>query len=496
MVPLTAAHAELRAADQHGCGDPVCNLHHYAALGYLEQAMAILACTGCTAVKRAMEKLHAELAEYRARATATQPWAWAVASEEGLIPHQGDTYDHVIFFHEHDANDKANEERERLWYANARPTEAECDALVNVVGLVPVEALAAPPATITAAYTERADLVALIAGLCHRLGYAAGVGADNAVEPEFQKVVFVDIPDGTGGTFQASWHVSAADHALVAHMDAYPHPWDGHSAEQKYASIREAAVAHWRAPVFDRASGSDPLGVAEDPAPEPELEAGRLPPDGSHARLLARLRGVWATDTVMAAAPGTVMKINEDSITIRCADGRMAHYSNVRPAAYLTTGSVVGIGATLGPSTGRLHVALMDGADPALPEHWLKEHLDSQWKRVARALAAAGIVGCGSHSCIFGHAPSAPTAAVPASRASPATGRRWRRATTSCGSRWRSARLPSCRPMTALHAWHCSTPTRTAFPRPRSSPRLHAIESSRQCATTSCSTISRRRGCR
>lgn len=94
-------------------------------------------------------------------------------------------------------------------------------------------------------YTERTRLVALIAGMCRSMGFACGLGQhdpeDKAWDPEWRTIVFVNIPDGLGQTFQASWHIADRDRGLVEHLPAYEGTWDGHSTTQKYAKLHDAA---------------------------------------------------------------------------------------------------------------------------------------------------------------------------------------------------------------------------------------------------------------
>jgi hypothetical protein len=86
-------------------------------------------------------------------------------------------------------------------------------------------------ADLDAAYTERANLVALLASLYpSRWRYA------DPSTPGWP-VVFVDLPTG-----QASWHVSPEDWHLFAHVPHGTGPgaeWDGHTTEQKYQRLRD-----------------------------------------------------------------------------------------------------------------------------------------------------------------------------------------------------------------------------------------------------------------
>lgn len=76
-----------------------------------------------------------------------------------------------------------------------------------------------------AAYRERAHLVAHLAAL-----YPSRIGVDPA-EPDWP-VVYVDTEAG-----QLSWHISAADLPLFAHVPRGEADWDGHTTGQKYARL-------------------------------------------------------------------------------------------------------------------------------------------------------------------------------------------------------------------------------------------------------------------
>lgn len=94
-------------------------------------------------------------------------------------------------------------------------------------------------------YTERARMVASLAGLAMFLGESVGLGehdpADTNWDPEWRTIVFVDLPDGNGGVLQASWHISDSDRHLVQHLPKYEGAWDGHTTSQKYERMAAAA---------------------------------------------------------------------------------------------------------------------------------------------------------------------------------------------------------------------------------------------------------------
>lgn len=94
-------------------------------------------------------------------------------------------------------------------------------------------------------YTERARMVASLAGLAMFLGESVGLGehdpADTNWDPEWRTIVFIDLPDGNGGVLQASWHISDSDRHLVQHLPTYEGTWDGHTTSQKYEKMAAAA---------------------------------------------------------------------------------------------------------------------------------------------------------------------------------------------------------------------------------------------------------------
>lgn len=84
------------------------------------------------------------------------------------------------------------------------------------------------PGELDAAYTERANLVALLAALYPSYWDYA--------DPQCPKwpVVFVELPTG-----QASWHFSPDDWWIGACIPRrHGAVWDGHTTEQKYQRIR------------------------------------------------------------------------------------------------------------------------------------------------------------------------------------------------------------------------------------------------------------------
>jgi hypothetical protein len=85
------------------------------------------------------------------------------------------------------------------------------------------------------AYLERNRLVALLATL-----YPSGIKR-TAIEgwsDDWHGCVYIDFPWG-----QASWHYHDSQAHLFAHLPPYKGEWDGHTTEQKYAAIEQAARA-------------------------------------------------------------------------------------------------------------------------------------------------------------------------------------------------------------------------------------------------------------
>ena len=106
---------------------------------------------------------------------------------------------------------------------------------------MPAESYGPPSAEdVRALYTERAQLVALLAAL-----YPSSWEYTDP-QAEGWPVVYVELPTG-----QASWHISPDDWPLFSHVPRNPAAqWDGHTTEQKYARIQAwSAVQHRRLPL-------------------------------------------------------------------------------------------------------------------------------------------------------------------------------------------------------------------------------------------------------
>lgn len=88
---------------------------------------------------------------------------------------------------------------------------------------------------LNAAYRERAQLVALLAGL-----YPSHIGYTDPAEPDWA-VLIVELPTG-----QASWHIAPGDMPLFAHVQPTTRicrGWDGHTTEEKYERIQALVLA-------------------------------------------------------------------------------------------------------------------------------------------------------------------------------------------------------------------------------------------------------------
>jgi hypothetical protein len=85
------------------------------------------------------------------------------------------------------------------------------------------------PTTLDKAYTERSQLVALLARL-----YPAGIRRTEIAgwDPEWEGCVYIELPTG-----QVSWHYHDREAYLFEGLPAYTKPWDGHTTEQKYERI-------------------------------------------------------------------------------------------------------------------------------------------------------------------------------------------------------------------------------------------------------------------
>jgi hypothetical protein len=116
---------------------------------------------------------------------------------------------------------------------------------------------------LTHAYTERANLTALLAAL-----YPSGWNHADTDHPGWF-ILYIQLPTG-----QATWHISPDDWWIFANVPHNPDlTWDGHTTEQKYQRIRDliAQIESGNAP---RAQAQGATAVSSEPIhaePDPEL---------------------------------------------------------------------------------------------------------------------------------------------------------------------------------------------------------------------------------
>jgi hypothetical protein len=95
-------------------------------------------------------------------------------------------------------------------------------------------------ATKNAVYTERDKCVALIAAMAKALGYVVGRGEhpadDTTWDVEWRNIVYIDLPTG-----QVSFHIHDRELPWFEGLASYGASWDGHTTEEKYARVLEAA---------------------------------------------------------------------------------------------------------------------------------------------------------------------------------------------------------------------------------------------------------------
>lgn len=87
------------------------------------------------------------------------------------------------------------------------------------------------------AYSERNQLVALLARMAVAFGWRAGVGQhpaeDTAWENDWRTILFIDLPTG-----QAAWHFHDSERHLLEGLPSYSGRWDGHTTAEKYARAK------------------------------------------------------------------------------------------------------------------------------------------------------------------------------------------------------------------------------------------------------------------
>lgn len=102
------------------------------------------------------------------------------------------------------------------------------------------EMLARLESNVTAAYSERAAVVALLSKIFPS-SIEKHVDGDGPWDPEWDNVCIVNIIDPLQQqTFQASWHIASWDLPMFSHLMPFyqgTNVWDGHSTRQKYDSM-------------------------------------------------------------------------------------------------------------------------------------------------------------------------------------------------------------------------------------------------------------------
>lgn len=87
------------------------------------------------------------------------------------------------------------------------------------------------------AYSERNQLLSLLARMALALGWKAGTAQhpaeDTTWEEDWRTLLFVDLPTG-----QASWHFHDSERHLLAGLPEYGGKWDGHGTDAKYERVR------------------------------------------------------------------------------------------------------------------------------------------------------------------------------------------------------------------------------------------------------------------
>ena len=92
-------------------------------------------------------------------------------------------------------------------------------------------------AQMDAAYRERNQLVALLAGLFPS-SLERHPDEDTEWEDDWRWICFIDFPG-----FQATWHLQDAELPLFDHVPRHQgRQWDGHTTEEKYQRVAQCAT--------------------------------------------------------------------------------------------------------------------------------------------------------------------------------------------------------------------------------------------------------------
>ena len=99
-----------------------------------------------------------------------------------------------------------------------------------------------PTTELNQIYRERNNLVLYLASLVIFYGGKAGL-KKNLVNEDYI-ILYIDLPDGKGGSFEASWHIKKSE--LGVFHDLFPEyqkEWDGHETPEKYRRLNKASIS-------------------------------------------------------------------------------------------------------------------------------------------------------------------------------------------------------------------------------------------------------------
>lgn len=154
---------------------------------------------------------------------------------------------------------------------------------VYAAGLRTMAELDSTKDALSAAYRERAHLVALLAA-----EYPSHIGHNDPFAPDWA-VVTVELPTGQG-----CWHISADDKDLFQHIPPTPHyarGWDGHTTDEKYRRIRELAADTYTR----RVAGTEAfLAAVEQHEAEQPQDDGDVRAVRGLTQAASRMLGTWA----------------------------------------------------------------------------------------------------------------------------------------------------------------------------------------------------------
>lgn len=93
-------------------------------------------------------------------------------------------------------------------------------------------------------YRERAIAASLAARMALLAGVDAGVGQDanEAWDPEWRQVLYVDLPQPGGSVGQISWHLGPDNVDLIRDLPAYEKAWDGTFESRDGLLVKQVAA--------------------------------------------------------------------------------------------------------------------------------------------------------------------------------------------------------------------------------------------------------------